>query len=224
MNTNKHFVFKGVLVLLALLWSAASMAEQGVMPKCKYLPLANNPIISGKPNKTVCVDVPVKLKKVHVVFSIDTPVTTDGTVNGNPVALRHMWMLGKAMQARIKAGKIKPSHVQIIGVIHGTALPWALNDAWWEKQKGKDGKALYPKGNPYKEWIEKLFALNKEGVHIQLEACGVTLAGKGLSNKDVYSSKKGRVYVNQGALARIIELQQMGYAYMQEGWIDNDMH
>lgn len=212
-----------IIAVSTLLFAATNVfAEQGVIPTCKYLPLANNPIISGTPNTTICVDVPVSLSKNHVAFSIDSLATTDGTAAGVPVALRHMWMLGKAMQARVNAGKIDPANIQIIGVVHGTALPWVLNDDWWKKQTDDDGNQLYPNGNPYKDWIEKLYALNNAGIHIQLEACGVTLAGKGLTSNDVYASSAGRVYVNQGALGRIIDLEQQGYAYLQEGWVDND--
>lgn len=224
MHKNKMSILKSVSLLFALLWAASSLAAQGIIPQCKYLPLANNPIITGTPNTTICVDVPVQLSKNHVVFSIDSLATSDGTAAGIPVALRHMWMLGSAMKARIHAGKIDPANVQIIGVIHGTALHWALSDAWWQKQVDDDGNQLYPNGNPYKPWIEKLFALNAAGVNIQLEVCGVTLAGNGLSSNDVYSSPNGRIYVNQGALGRIIDLEQQGYAYLQEGWVDNDKH
>jgi intracellular sulfur oxidation DsrE/DsrF family protein len=106
--------------------------------------------------------------------------------------------------------------------MHGTALSWALSDAWWQKQVDDDGNQLYPNGNPYKDWIEKLFALNNAGVNIQLEVCGVTLSGAGLTNADVYSSANGKIYVNQGAIGRLIDLQQKGYTYIQEGWVDYD--
>jgi intracellular sulfur oxidation DsrE/DsrF family protein len=151
---SKLSVLKAVSLLLALLWSANTLAAQGIIPQCKYLPLANNPIITGVPNTTICVDIPVSLTKNHVVFSIDSLATTTGTDEGAPVALRHMWMLGSAM----------------------------------------------------------------------LEVCGVTLAGKGLTSNDVYSSPNGRIYVNQGALGRIIDLEQQGYAYLQEGWVDADKY
>ena len=215
---------------MSVLFGASNaFAAQGVIPTCQYLPLANNPIITGTPNNTVCVDVPVALTENHVVFNLDSLATTDGTAAGAPVGLRHMWMLGKAMQARINHDPqlLDPTKLQIIGVMHGTALSWALSDAWWQKQVDDDGNQLYPNGNPYKDWIEKLFALNNAGVNIQLEVCGVTLSGAGLTNADVYSSANGKIYVNQGAIGRLIDLQQKGYTYIQEGWVDydkNDKH
>lgn len=213
-----------VVVGVSTFGSNLAIATQGVIPSCQYMPLVNNPIISGVPNTTVCIDVPVNLSENHSVFNIDTQVTTDGTSTGAPAALRHMWMLGKAMQARVNAGRMDAANIQIIGVMHGSALSWALNDAWWQKQVDKRGRQLYPNGNPNKEWLEKIFALNNAGVNIQLEVCGVTMSGKGLTNADLYSSPNGKIHVNQGAIGRIIDLQQKGYAVMQEGWIDNDKH
>ena len=223
MKKNKKKLFVRAVLLMGVLFASSNtFAAQGIIPDCKMLPLANNPIITGVANTTVCVDIPVSLTENHTVFNLDSLATTDGTAAGAPVGIRHMWMFGKAMQARVAHGLMKPEDIQIIGVIHGSALGWALNDAWWQSQVDEDGHQLYPNGNPYKDWIEKLFALNNAGLNVQLEVCGVTLSGKGLTRDNVYSSDNGRIFVNQGAIGRLVDLQQKGYKYIQEGWVDND--
>ncbi|MEJ2450630.1 MAG: hypothetical protein P8047_08150, partial [Gammaproteobacteria bacterium] len=107
----------------------------------------------------------------------------------------------------------------IYGVIHGTALHWALNDAWWEAQVDDEGNQLYPNGNPEGVWIKKLqdFAA-KTGLDIHLEVCGVTLMGNGLTNANVYPG----ILVNGGAFGRFAVLHNEGFLVIQEGWIDND--
>jgi hypothetical protein len=46
------------------------------------------------------------------------------------------------------------------------------------------------------------------------------MLGKGWTNDDLYVSNKGKEYgfihVNQGAIGRIVDLQQHGFAYLQE--------
>lgn len=44
------------------------------------------------------------------------------------------------------------------------------------------------------------------------------MLGKGWSNADLYSSDNGFIHVNQGAIGRIIDLEQHKYAYIQEDW------
>lgn len=211
-----------ILIVANGVGTGNATAAQGIIPACKYTPLASNPITTGVPNTEICVDIPNQLSSNHVVFNIDSLATKDGSEDGVSVALRHMWLLGSAMRARANAGLMDKADIQIIGVMHGDSLTWAMSDDWWRKKLDKNGRQLYPNGNPQKEWIEKLLALNNDGLNIQLEACAVAMSGKGLTRDDVYSSPNGRVYVNQGALGRIIYLQQQGYAYIQEGWVDND--
>lgn len=197
-------------------------AGTGIVAPCQYLPLANNPYITGKPNTTVCVDIPVTLAQIHAIYVVDSLVTTNGLPSGAPAALRRMFMLGKLAQGGIINGTIEPDGVRIFGVIESDALPWALSNAWWKKKVDASGNQLYPHGNPYKEWIEKLFALNNVGIPIQLEVCGTTLSNAGLTNADVYSSAKGKIYVNENGDARLMYLQQKGYVQIKEGWVDSD--
>jgi intracellular sulfur oxidation DsrE/DsrF family protein len=47
---------------------------------------------------------------------------------------------------------------------------------------------------------------------IQLEACADTMASKGLTNADLYPG----ILVNESAVGRLGDLQQLGYTYIQE--------
>ena len=231
-KNNKQTLCKAVFLAGAILGSSNAFAD------CTYPTLASNVTegidlynagLQATPaptvNTTVCVDVPVQLMENKMVFDMDTPVTTDGTTDGTPAGLRHMYMMGAANIARAK-GVLKNSNgtvnllpnFHIKGIIHGTALSWALNDAWWQAQVDEYGNQLYPNGNPNKEWINKLIGLKNQGLDIQLEVCAVTLMGKKLSNTDVFPG----ILVNQGAFGRMSALSQEGYAIVSEGWIDND--
>jgi intracellular sulfur oxidation DsrE/DsrF family protein len=191
------------LFALAFCVSQTTLAdEMGKMneytPTCKYLPLVTQ-FIKGVKNDTSCVDAPVALEKVKAVFNLGEQVNDD---KGRPVGLRHMFMFGTALQKRIAAGKLDPKNVSVIGVMHGSGLDYALNDTTTDVAKG---------------FIDKIFALNKAGVNINLEVCGVTLQGRGKTNEDLYDSNgTGIIHVDQGAVARIIDLEQRGYAYWQE--------
>jgi intracellular sulfur oxidation DsrE/DsrF family protein len=224
---NKQNLYKAIVLFGMLFGANQAFAAEG----CQYLPLVPN-IIAGlqagtgpTPNTTVCVDEPVQLMQSHMLFDMDTPVTTDGLPNTTPAGLRHMWMLGIANIARSNAvlngskgtTNILPN-MHVKGILHGTALSWALNDAWWQAQVDKDGNQLYPNGNPEGPWIQKVLALQAKGLDISIEVCGVTLMGAGLSSDDVYPG----IRVNQGAFGRMSALAQEGYTIVSEGWIDTD--
>lgn len=234
-SNKKHRLVKAIILAGTILVPAYSFAADG----CQYLTLVPNIIAgisngTGVPtaNTTVCVDVPVQLMQSHMLFDMDTPVTTDGLPNTTPSGLRHMWMLGIANIGRAKAvykasGGTKNilSDMHVKGILHGTALSWALNDAWWQKQVDDDGNQLYPNGNPEGPWIQKVLALKNQSLaganlDISVEVCGVTLMGAGLTSDDVYPG----ILVNQGAFGRMSALSQEGYAIVSEGWIDNDKH
>ena len=222
--------------LSALIIAGSMIGSTHAFADCTYPTLASNVTegidlfnagLKADPtptvNTTVCVDVPVQLMKNRIVFDLDTPVTTDGTPGGTPAGLRHMWMMGAANVARANGVK-KNTGMDILpefhlkGIIHGTALSWALNDAWWQSQVDKHGNQLYPDGNPNKAWINKVLGLQAKGLDIQLEVCAVTLMGKKLSNTDVLPG----ILVNQGAFGRMSALHQDDYAIVSEGWIDSD--
>lgn len=212
--TNK-ILLKAVFLASLMLGSSAAFAGDsfpGVIDPCEQLYLVNDP---NNPYKDAndggeCIDVPVNLKTAKVLFNLDHPVMTPDGIN--PVGLRHMVMFGRVMKHRISQGLINPNDVAIVGIFHGSAM----TQAKWPM-----------KTSPVAGWIEQIFALKNEGVNIQLEVCGVTLKGmqlKGaklpngqpLDERAIYSSANGKVYVNQGAVGRIIDLQQNKFAYIQE--------
>ena len=228
-NVKKDHLFKAVFLASLLFGSTASFADgtinTGIVEPCSYPPIvgdATNP--SGH---DICVDVPVNLHKAKVVFNnnlnaivpalagpIQNPDAIPGPVAGTiqmPIALLHMFQLGGAVQNRINSGLMQPQNVSIIGVFHGKdAASWLLSDTWWKNN------STYT-GNPYKSYIERIFALKNAGVNIQLEICGVTMFGNGWRNTDVYTSPNGKIYVNQGAVGRLVDLEQSGYVYYQPG-------
>ena len=231
MSNNKKPYIKAAIFAAAMMGSAYASAA------CSYLPLANglaagfDKLIAGTettfkptPNTTVCVDIANGLTKNFFVFDIDTPVTKDGTVDGTPSAFNHMYLMGSANLAAINKNKAAGNDVSgsysIKGIIHGSALKWALNDAWWQAQVDEDGNQLYPNGNPNKAWFDKLNWLQAHGMDIQLEVCAVTLSGAGLTHDNVYPG----ILVNQGAFGRMSVLHQEGYAVIPEGWVDTDKH
>lgn len=203
-KNKKMNLLKAVMVAGVVLGSGNAFADKDenegnvakYMSNCDMLPLVNT-LIGGPVNTSVCVDAPVALEKAKVVFNLDVAVR-DGA--GNPTGLRHMWMLGTALKARIDAGLVDPKDVSIIGVTHGSGISMVLGN-----NTAKD-----------REFIEKIYALNNQGVNISLEICGVTMLGKGLTNANLYSSENGMIHVNQGAIGRIIDLEQHKYVYMQE--------
>ncbi len=217
-----------VLVGGAVFACAAAFAQDdngrivpGVTDPCQQLWLVNGQDNALKEANSggICVDVPVSPEKLHVVFNLDNALTDTGAPDGVSIGLRHMVMLGNAMKYRISQGLIEAKDVSIVGIMHGTAM---TAGGWAFKQF---------KGAPNSQagLLEQLFQLNKDGVNIQLEACGVTIRGmqdKGalmpngqpLDERAVYVSPNGlgRIYVNQGAVGRIIDLQQHNYVYFQE--------
>ncbi|MGA8033921.1 MAG: hypothetical protein WCB48_16160 [Casimicrobiaceae bacterium] len=225
-NVKKDHLFKAVFLASLLFGSTASFADgtinTGIVEPCSYPPIVGDPT-----NSDICVDVPVNLHKAKVVFNnnLNAIVSTtiknpDGSIKATvpvPIAMLHMMQLGGALKNRIDAGLMQPQNVSIIGVFHGKdPASWLLNDDWWKKQTNPATNSLYM-ANPYKGFIEQIFALKNAGVNIQLEICGVTMHGNGWTNTNVYSSPNGKIYVNQGAVGRLVDLEQSGYVYYQPG-------
>ena len=247
--------FKTIFLSIALTGfvfsSATAFAVQlvtGTTEPCEQLWLVNdieNATAEADFGGGECIDVPVNMKKVKVLFNLDNAViqvkptaATGGVVTAteiNAVGLRHMALLGKVMQYRISQGLIEASNVEIVGIFHGPAM----SQKKWPFKKAFGGEAP-----EVKRWVDKIFALKNAGVNIQLEVCGVTLKGMQKTARDVFGKKgwfmmderaiyvndstiseddadddatdDGRIYVNQGAVGRIIELQMNGFAYLQE--------
>ena len=209
----------GSAILLGVLASssAASAADSNnagqneILDQCQYLPLATNlafPKKFGAKNTTICVDIPAQVEKAKMVFNMDTD-TVDGKGNSN--GLKHMFMMGSVMKEQIAKGLIKPENVDIIGIMHGSALKWLV-------------KPVPPQ---QKKFIEGIFKLKREGVNIHIEACAAAMNGAHLTKKNLFSydangnpdpKAGGRIYVNQGAFARELYLENHGYAYFEEGY------
>jgi len=249
---KKHYLFKAVCLVAAVFSSAAAMAsassDTGVQSPCTYPRLVLNiaPYFNGDdylagitspylpavppakfgttnddPNNphNVCVDVPVALTKAKVVFNLDVN-TKDGAANS--VGLKHLYMLGWALKDRIDSGLVNPSQISIIGVMHGTAAGWALKTPG--ATSATCDQACLDDKNKQHVWMDKIAQLKEAGVNIQLEICGVTMRGNGWTNGMLYEPDggNGKIYVNQGAIGRIIDLQQNGYVYIHEGYEDRD--
>ena len=195
----------------ALAAGSSGVDKNGVLDQCQYLPLATNlafPKKFGAKNTSICVDIPVQVEKAKMVFNMDTD-TVDGKGNSN--GLKHMVMMGSVMKDQIAKGMIKPDEVSIIGIVHGSALKWVT-------------KPVPPQ---QKKWIDAIFKLEHEGVNIHLEACAAAMNGAHLTKKNLYTydaegnpdpKAGGRIYVNQGAFARELYLENHGYAYFEEGY------
>jgi len=196
---------------VALAAGGNSVEQNRILDHCQYLPLATNQALPkkfGAKNTTVCVDIPVHVEKAKMVFNMDTD-TVDGA--GNSTGLKHMVFMGAVMKDAIAKGQIKPGNVDIIGIMHGGALKWLVK----------------PVDPQQKKWIEAIFKLKREGVNIHIEACAAAMNGAHLTKKDLFSydanghpdpKAGGRIYVNQGAFARELYLQNHGYAYFEEGY------
>ncbi len=207
------FILLGALAGMnsALAADSHAVDKNGVLDHCEYLPLATNlafPKKFGAKNTSICVDIPAEVHKAKMIFNMDTD-TVDGKGNSN--GLKHMVMMGAVMKEQIAKGMIKPDEVSIIGIVHGSALKWVT-------------KPVPPQ---QKKWINMIFKLQREGVNIHLEACAAAMNGAHLTKKNLYTydangnpdpKAGGRIYVNQGAFARELYLQNHGYAYFEEGY------
>ncbi len=248
MSNKFKTIFLSVALTGFVFSSSAALADKGhifpgITDPCEQLWVVNDPMNADADadfGGGECIDVPVNLDEVKVVFNLDNAVTSTtpiavkddaGNVVGktfeiNPVGIRHMALLGKVMQHRIAIGEMDFDDVAIVGIFHGPAMKT-------EKWPFKNGMPAH-----VKKWVDKIFALQNAGINIQLEVCGVTLKGMQkkarefnksgwfmMDERAIYSNTDddgigpnttGRIYVNQGAVGRIIELQQHGFAYLQE--------
>ncbi|OIQ96729.1 DsrE/DsrF-like family protein [mine drainage metagenome] len=137
----------------------------------------------------ITVDIPVKLKEAKVLFNMDH-IALAGDL---PVGMKYMDLLNKKMKMDETLGKI-------IGIFHGSAAFMTLNDQSYNAER------KVTTGNPYKVLIEGLIASG-----VQIEECAVSMKGHHWTNKDLLPGVK----VNSGAIGRIIQLTQEGYAQIQ---------
>jgi len=219
---SKIFLIKTVVIASTLLGAMTAFADSdsqivpGTINPCQNLSLAADPNNNTNTDEStaVCVDVPVNLKKVKVVFNLDNAIV-DG--DGNSVGLKHMGMLAGVLKRAMKNGEILADDISIVGLFHGEAMTVGK---WAFKAAPANIKAQ----------MNTLFALANDPdypIHIQLEACGTTIKGMQLKGAMVPDGSGGivpmdekfvypGVLVNQGAIARLIDLEQHKYVYVQE--------
>jgi intracellular sulfur oxidation DsrE/DsrF family protein len=135
------------------------------------------------------VDIPVVLKQANVIFNMDH-LAFAGDL---PVGINYMHLLAN----RFKEMRTKGN---IIGIFHGDAAHMTLND------KAYNTYRHVSTGNPYKDLIAVLI---KQGV--QIEECAVSMKNHQWGNEDLLPG----VRVNTGAVGRLIQLIQEGYAQIQ---------
>ncbi len=132
------------------------------------------------------IDVPVKLESAKVVFNMDH-LAFQGDL---PVGMKYMALVADRMSEQ----QVKAS---LVAVFHGEAGYMLLDDAAYDRVR------KVSTGNPYKAIVASLLAKG-----IQLEACAVTMKGNGWGNADLLPGVK----VDTGAVIRLVQLQQQGYA------------
>jgi intracellular sulfur oxidation DsrE/DsrF family protein len=234
---KKNYLFKAAFALSVLFGSVSAFAGNGigggagnvaqvfpdVQDPCQYPTLVLNLFSSrfngagGYPEtqSDECIDVPVALDTIRVVFNLDTD-SRDG--NGNSIGLKHMVFLATAIKDRIDHYGVNPNKVQIVGVLHGSGAGWAIKST----HPGTAGDSIFQQN----AWINKLWALKDDGVNVQLEICGVTMYGHNWTKADLFGYDESgdpvnvdhRILVNQGAIGRIIDLEQHGFVLINEGF------
>jgi intracellular sulfur oxidation DsrE/DsrF family protein len=136
------------------------------------------------------IDIPVKLKDVKTVYSIDT-LAFEGDL---PASIFHLQLI---------TGDIVDSNAQsvVIAVFHTNAGHATLHDGAYNADRN------ISTGNPYKNLLGDLM---KGGV--QVELCGATAKAHNWGNADLLPGIK----VNTDAMARTTQLVQQGFVKITE--------
>jgi intracellular sulfur oxidation DsrE/DsrF family protein len=140
--------------------------------------------------KTLHIDIPVKLADVKVLFSIGA-LAFEGDL---PAALFHMQVINGDIADWMATS-------QVIAVFHTNAGHVTLNDAAYNKERN------IATGNPNKGLIAELV---KRGVGVEL--CGATAKAHHWGNADLLPDVK----VNTDAMARMCQLVQNGFVKITE--------
>ena len=142
---------------------------------------------SGSP---LHIDIPVKLRDVKTVYSIDTLVF-EGDL---PASIFHLQLI---------TGDITDSNAQsqVIAVFHTNAGHAMLHDDAYNADRN------IATGNPYKNLLADLM---KRGV--QVELCGATAKAHNWGNADLLPG----IRVNTDAMARTTQLVQQGFVKITE--------
>jgi intracellular sulfur oxidation DsrE/DsrF family protein len=143
-----------------------------------------------KGEKTIHIDIPVKLEAVKVVFSVAS-LSFEGDL---PASLFHMGLIVDD----IADWKAKS---QVVAVFHTNAGHVTLHDAAYNADRE------ITTGNPYKGMVADLI---KRGVKIEL--CGATAKVHNYGNADLLPDIK----INRDAMARTTQLVQEGFVKVSE--------
>jgi len=135
--------------------------------------------------KTLHIDVPVKLTEVKIVFSVAS-LSFEGDL---PASISHLQLITNDISDR----KAKS---EVVVVFHTNAGHVALHDQAHNPDRN------IATGNPYKKLVTDLM---ERGV--QVELCGATAKAHGWGNADLIPGIK----VNTDAMARTIQLVQEGF-------------
>lgn len=140
--------------------------------------------------KTLHIDIPVKLDEVKVVFSVAS-LSFEGDL---PASLFHLQLITDD----ISDWKARS---EVVVVFHTNAGHVTLHDQAYNPDRNVDT------GNPYKKLITDLM----DG-GVQVELCGATAKTHGWGNADVIPGIK----INTDAMARTIQLVQEGLVKISE--------
>src|SRR6516164_5865523 len=140
--------------------------------------------------KTLHIDIPVKLTEVNVVFSVAS-LSFEGDL---PASIFHLQLIVND----ISNWKAKS---QIVAVFHTNAGHVTLHDRAYNTDRN------IATGNPYKKLVTDLM---ERGVHVEL--CGATAKAHGWGNEDTIPGIK----INTDAMARTIQLVQEGFVKISE--------
>jgi len=143
--------------------------------------------VAARPLK---IDIPVKMTKVKIVFSIPS-LSFEGDL---PASIFHMQLITNDI-VDWKAES------EIVAVFHTNAGHVTLHDQAYNVDRN------IVTGNPYKDLIADLI---KRGVKVEL--CGATARVHGWGNMDLLPDIK----VNTDAMARTTELVQQGFVKISE--------
>ena len=143
-----------------------------------------------KGEKTIHIDIPVKLEEVKVVFSIAS-LSFEGDLPGS---LFHMGLIVDD----IADWNAKS---QVVAVFHTNAGHVTLHDAAYNADRE------ITTGNPYKGMVADLI---KRGMKVEL--CGATAKVHNYGNADLLPDIK----INRDAMARTTQLVQEGFVKISE--------
>ena len=140
--------------------------------------------------KTLHIDIPVKLTEVKVVFSIAS-LSFEGDL---PASLFHLQLLVNDISDWNAKSRV-------VAVFHTNAGHVTLHDQAYNTDRN------ITTGNPYKKLITDLM---ERGA--QIELCGATAKAHGWGNTDIIPGIK----VNTDAMARTTQLVQEGFVKVSE--------